>query len=96
MPAPCFGGRPWHLRRVAAVRPGWNPSAVRQPVLAPRNLIAVRHLAVQAAVRYAAVRLTAIGWAAIRRRGKGRAEARAEIRGEMAWRADGLLCSFAW
>ena len=97
MPAPRLARWAGPLR-IAAVCPGRNPAAIRQPVLASGDPVAVRHLTVQAAVSCAAVCLAGVRCAAVRHvesraegRGETRAEAGAEIRGEAAGRADGLV-----
>jgi hypothetical protein len=101
MPAPRLARWAGPLR-IAAVCPGRNPAPIRQPVLAPRDPVAVRHLTVHAAVSCAAVCLAGIRYAAVRHaesraegRGETRAEAGAEIRGEAAGRADGLVYRLA-
>ena len=106
MPAPRLARWAGPLR-IEAVCPGRNPAAIRQPVLAPGDPVAVRHLTVQAAVGCAAVRRGGARYAAVRHgavrhtesraegRGETRAEAGAEIRGEAAGRADGLVYRLA-
>jgi len=97
MPAPRLARWAGPLR-IEAVCPGRNPAAIRQPILAPGDPVAVRHLTVQAAVSCAAVRRGgAVRCAESRAEGRGetRAEAGAEIRGEAARRADGLVRRFA-
>jgi hypothetical protein len=111
MPAPRLARWAGPLR-IEAVCPGRNPAAIRQPVLAPGDPVAVRHVTVQAAVSCAAVRRAGVRYAAVRRagarcaavrhaqrraegRGETRAKAGAEIRGEAARRADGLVYRFA-
>ncbi len=88
--------------RIEAVCPGRNPAAIRQSVLTSRGPFAVRHLTVQAAVSRTAVRRPGVRRAAVRHaesraeaRGETWAEAGAQIRGEAAWRADGLVYRFA-
>lgn len=86
MPAPGLAYRAWRLG-VGAVRAAWNPAAVRQPVLASRPVIAVRHLAGRPAVGRAPVCLASAREATVSRATVDRAHGGAEVRGELAWRA---------
>ncbi len=86
MPAPGLAYRAWRLG-VGAVRAAWNPATVRQPVLASRPVIAVRHLAAGPAVGRAPICLASAREATVSRATVDRARGRAEVRGELAWRA---------
>jgi hypothetical protein len=68
MPAPRLARWAGPLR-IEEVCPGRNPAAIRQPVLAPGDPVAVRHLTLQAAVSCAAVRRAGASYAAVRRAG---------------------------